>query len=137
MAQSMPQLSVLIAIDDLFFLSKIKTALESQGCIVRIASQSPSLLKMALEQVPSLVILDLGLSTLDPPAFLDTLRATAGLSRLPVLCYTNHTRVPEWEKRLKDNNVKVVPNSYISSGITDVMGLLELFKTRNDGMVGL
>jgi CheY-like chemotaxis protein len=137
MSQSMSHLNVLIAIDDLFFLSKIKTALESQGCTVRVASQSPSLLKMASEQVPSLLILDLGLSNSDPPAFLDALRATTGLSRLPVLCYTNHTRVPEWEERLKDKNVKVVPNSYISSGITNILGLLELFKPINNGSVGL
>jgi len=124
----MPPLNILVAIDDLFFLSKIKTALESQGCTVRVASQSSSLLKMAQEQVPSLLILDLGLAALDAPVFLDALRGTAGLSRIPVLGYTNHTRVPDWEERLKDKNVKVVPNSYISGSINNMMGLLSLFK---------
>jgi DNA-binding NtrC family response regulator len=120
--------TILLAIADLFFLSKIKTALEAQGCIVRVATQVQPILKEAVDQAVSLLILDLGISTLDPVQLLQEIRRTEPLGNLPVLCYINHTQVPAWEEKLKDNLVKVVPNSFISSNIVNVVGLIGLFK---------
>jgi DNA-binding response OmpR family regulator len=115
--------AVLVAIADLFFLSKIKTALEAQGCTVRIATQAQPLLKEAVNLKPSLMILDLGLSTADPVLLIQELRRTHELNSLPVLCYTNHTQVQKWEEKLKDNMTKVVSNSYISSNINRIIYL--------------
>jgi len=119
--------TVLVAITDLFFLSKIQTALEHQGCAVRVATQSMQIIKVAIDQKPSLLILDLGLSTEDPVLLLQELRRIPDLHNLPVLCYTNHTQVSSWEEKLKDKMTKVVPNSYISSNINNIVGLKNLF----------
>jgi PleD family two-component response regulator len=121
--------TILIAITDLFFLSKVRTALENQGCTVRVATQSQHILKEALDQKPSLIVLDLGLSTLDPVHLIQELRGIPELHNLPVLGYTNHVQVPNWEEKLKDKTTKVVPNSYISSNITNIVGILDLFKS--------
>lgn len=118
---------VLIAISDLFFLSKIKTALEAQGCGVHVATKIPAILQKALSQNPSLLILDMGLSTLDPVELLDEIRKTPTLERLPVLGYTNHTKLSKWQKNSSDKFLKVVPNSHISGNISNVVGLLDLF----------
>ena len=119
--------TVLIAVSDLFFLSKIKSALEAQGCMVRVATQVQPFLKEAVEQKPSLIIIDLGIATMDPVHLIQEIRRNPQLMDLPVLCYTNHTQVPDWEEKLKDKITKVVPNSYISSKINDVVGLKTLF----------
>ncbi|MBI3597134.1 MAG: response regulator [Nitrospirae bacterium] len=124
----MTNTTVLVTITDLFFLSKIQTALENQGCAVRVTTQSQQILKEALDQKPSLLILDLGLSTVDPLLLIQELRRIPDLHNLPVLCYTNHTQVQNWEEKLKDNMTKVVPNSYISSHTDNLVGLLNLFK---------
>jgi len=123
----MPNPSVLLAITDLFFLSKIRTALETQGCAVRVAAQSQRIIKEALDQKPSLIILDLSLSTVDPVQLIQELRRIPELNHLPVLGYTNHTQVPNWEEKIKDNKTKVVPNSYISSNIKSIVVLIGLF----------
>jgi len=119
--------TILVAISDLFFLSKIKTALEAQGCTVRVAAQVQAILKEALDQKPSLMILDLGIATLGAVQLIREIRRTDQLKDLPVLCYTNHTQVPDWEEKLKDDSVKVVPNSFISSKISNIVGLIDLF----------
>lgn len=124
----MTNTTVLVAITDLFFLSKIQTALESQGGAVRVVTQSKQILKEAIDQKPSLLILDLGLSTVDPVLLIQELRRIPDLHNLPVLGYTNHTQVQNWEEKLKDNMTKVVPNSYISSHIDNFVGLLNIFK---------
>jgi DNA-binding response OmpR family regulator len=120
--------TILLAIADLFFLSKIKTALEAQGCTVRVATQVQPILKEAVDQAVSLIILDLGISTLDPVQLVQEIRRTEPLGNLPVLCYINHTQVPAWEEKLKDNRVKVVPNSFVSSSIGNIVGLTGMFK---------
>jgi DNA-binding NtrC family response regulator len=125
--------TILVAIDDLFFLSKITTALKAQGCTVRVATQIQPILKEAADQKPSLMILDLGIATLDPAQLLQEVRRIPQLIDLPVLCYTNHTQVPSWEEKIKDNAVKVVPNSYISSNISNIVGLISLFNHKNTG----
>jgi PleD family two-component response regulator len=119
--------TVLVTITDLFFMSKIRTALETQGCIVRVATQSKEIIKEAIDQKPSLLILDIGLSTEDPVLLVQELRRIPDLHNLPVLCYTNHTKVQSWEGKLKDKMTKVVPNSYISSNINNIVGLINLF----------
>jgi DNA-binding response OmpR family regulator len=119
--------TILVAIDDLFFLSKITTALNAQGCTVRVATQVQAILKEAVDQKPSLMILDLGIGTLDPAQLIQEVRRLPQLIDLPVLCYTNHTQVPSWEEKLKDNSVKVVPNSFISSNISSIVGLIIMF----------
>jgi PleD family two-component response regulator len=121
--------TILVAITDLFFLSKIRTALENQDCTVRVATQSQQILKEALDQKPALIVLDLGLSALDPVHLIQELRGIPELHNLPVLGYTNHAQVPNWEEKLKDKTTKVVPNSYISSNITNIVGILDLFKS--------
>jgi DNA-binding response OmpR family regulator len=119
--------TVIVAITDLFFLSKIRTALETQGCVVRVAAQSKQIIKEGIDQKPLLLILDLGLSTEDPALLIQELRRIPDLQNLPVLCYTNHMQVQSWEEKLKDKMIKVVPNSYISSNIHNLVGLINLF----------
>jgi DNA-binding NtrC family response regulator len=123
--------TILVAIDDLFFLSKITTALKAQGCTVRVATQVQPLLKDAVDHKLSLIILDLGIATMDPVHLIQEVRRIPQLKDLPVLCYTNHTQVPSWENKIKDNAIKVVPNSFISSNIGNLVGLMSLFNSKN------
>ncbi len=127
----MPNPTVLVVITDLFFLSKINTALKAQGCTVCMATQVQPILKEAVDQKPSLMILDLGIATMDPVQLIQEVRRIPQLKDLPVLCYTNHTQVLSWEEKIKDKAVRVVPNSYISSNIGNVVGLIGLFNHNN------
>jgi DNA-binding response OmpR family regulator len=119
--------TVLVAITDLFFMSKIRTALESQGCVVWVALISKQIIKEAIDKKPSLLILDLGLSNEDPALLIQELRGIPDLHNLPVLCFTNHTRVKSWKEKIKDKVTKVVSNSFISSNINDIVGLITIF----------
>jgi len=128
--------TVLIATTDLFFMSKIKTALEAQGCRVLVATQTQQILKVAHDQSPALMILDLGLSMIDPAVLIQEIRRAPNIKDLPVLCYTSHTQVPTWEANLKDGRTKVVANSYISSNLNSIVGLIGLFDDTNRPQVG-
>lgn len=119
--------TVLVAVTDLFFLAKIRTALEAQGCIVRVATEAKQIINESISNKPAIVILDLGLSSINPIVFIKELREIPDLKKIPVLGYTNHLQVPDWEDRLKDDKTKVVPNSYISSNINRIVELIELF----------
>lgn len=127
----MTQPTVLIAITDLFFMSKIKTAMEAQGCRVLVATETQQILKVAHDQNPTLMILDLGLSKIDPADLIQEIRRSPNINELPVLCYTSHTQVPTWESNIKDGRTKVVANSYISSNANNIVGLMSLFNSIN------
>ena len=119
--------TIWIIVSDLFFLSKLRTSLEAQGCAVKV-SPNPEALLAAPQANPDLMILDLGLGGTPPAEHIKKLRESGHLN-LPVLAYTNHARIPQWTEKIKDARTKVVSNSYISENIKNVVGLIDLFKT--------
>lgn len=127
---------ILLVVSDLFFLSKLTTALEAQHCSVQGATQIPAILQKAQTHKPALLILDLGISPLDPTELIAQIRLKPGLEDLLIMGYTNHTKISAWEDKLPNRSLKVVPNSYISDNIGDVVGLLSVFNRDNSTGVG-
>ncbi len=116
---------ILLAVSDLFFLTKIRTSLESQGLEVIVATREEEVLAKAEAKRPALIILDLGLSSLNPVGLVNRLRQFPSLRDLPVLGFTHHAQIDTWEKDLQGIKVKVVPNSFISSNIKDIVGIID------------
>lgn len=118
---------ILAAVSDLFFMSKIRSALETQGYNVRFERGPEEILKSAAGTKPVLLVLDLGLASAGWEDFFPRLREVEGMESLPVLGFTNHTQVPYWEGRLKDRRLKVVANSLFSLKIWHIVDLLSIF----------
>lgn len=125
--------TVILSVADLFFISKLKTALENQNCTVRLAPNATKILTAVEEGLPSLVILDLENDQHDPIGIVQTIRDVEKLKDLPILAYTNHMKIIEWEKKIKGNQTIVVSNSYISAHISDFSGLKMLFEDQQSG----
>lgn len=121
--------NIILSLADLFFVSKLQTALESQDCSVRLAPHETDIMKAIENDPPDLLILDLENSQHDPQTIIRNIRKGERSKEIPVLAFTNHTKLLEWESKLKDPKSVVVSNNFISTYISDVARLRLLFET--------
>ncbi len=123
---------IILSVADLFFVSKLKTALENQKCSVRLAPHETEIQEALKIDPPNLLILDLENTQHDPRAIIQSIREGDRSKELPILAFTNHTILLEWEEKLKDQKTVVVSNNFISTYISDVVGLKLLFDKKKE-----
>lgn len=81
---------VLALVDDLLFSSKIRGALQPSGQPVQFVRQRDAAVTAVRENHPSLLILDLDRSTLDPIGVIRELKADESLSGTRVIGFVSH-----------------------------------------------
>jgi CheY-like chemotaxis protein len=89
---------ILCAVDDLMFVSKLRSAASGAGVTLTFARSPESLLAEARATRPALVIVDLNADRLRPIEAIAALRADPDLSTLRIVGYVSHvdaTRVAE------------------------------------------
>lgn len=92
------QKKILIVEDDPFFSMVLKGRLEKENFIVHQAFDGEEALKMAREDVPDLIILDLIIPKLSGFEFLETAFADPALNKVPVVVASNLGQDSDIEK---------------------------------------
>ncbi|MCS6263701.1 MAG: histidine kinase [Nitrospira sp.] len=108
-------ITILVAVTDIFFYTKVRDALRPQGyTLERIRSQDEVAEKTASDS-PAALILNMNDLAIDAFQALETLRADPALRSLPILAFANHEETDTW-RRAKDLGVtKIVSRNEFSA----------------------
>src|SRR5919202_1764664 len=89
------------AVSDMLFASKIRGTAEQLGVAVSFARSEDGLFDLAKTDVPSLVILDLQETRLDPFALAARLKADEQLRAVPLVAFFSHVET-ELQRRARE-----------------------------------
>lgn len=120
MNQTNPK-TILVAITDIFFYTKVRDALLPDGYRLEKARAQQDILEKASSSNPALVLLDMNDRTIDAFQALETLKADPRLSSIPVLAYANHEEVDTWNRARALGVTKIVSRNEFSARTRDLV----------------
>jgi PleD family two-component response regulator len=85
---------ILALVDDLIFMSKIKSTAAKLGVPVVISRSADGALAEMRKQTPALVIFDLNNARTNPLGTFATMKADPALAAIPTLGFAGHTQGP-------------------------------------------
>jgi len=115
------QKTVLVAVTDIFFYTKVRDALFPQGYRLEKARSQPDIAEKAAATNPVAVILDMNDQLLDAFEALTTLKADARLKSIPTLAFANHEEVDTWNRAKALGITKIVSRNEFSSRTKGLM----------------
>jgi PleD family two-component response regulator len=114
MNQTNPK-TILVAINDIFFYTKVRDALLPDGYRLEKARAQQDILEKASSGNPALVLLDMNDRAVDAFQALETLKADPRLSSIPILAYANHEEVDTWNRARALGVTKIVSRNEFSA----------------------
>jgi CheY-like chemotaxis protein len=117
----MEQRTVLVVIDDLFFLSKVQTTLQHLGLAATVITAPEALQAYLQHTTPALAVVDLTLRTGDAVYLIRTIRATHGGEHSPILAFGSHIAVDIRQQALQAGATYVVAKSEFSKHLPDLI----------------
>jgi PleD family two-component response regulator len=115
------QKTILVAINDIFFYTKVRDALLPDGYRLEKARAQQDILEKAASGNPALVLLDMNDRTVDAFQALETLKADPRLKSIPVLAYANHEEVDTWNRARALGVTKIVSRNEFSARTRDLV----------------
>jgi len=113
--------TILVAVTDIFFYTKVRDALRPQGyTLERIRSQD-EVAEKAVSLAPAAMILNMNDLGIDAFKALEALRADAALRTIPILAFANHEEVDTWKRAKELGVTKVVSRNEFSSRTRDLV----------------
>jgi DNA-binding response OmpR family regulator len=113
--------TVLVVIDDLFFLSKVQTTAQHLGLNIQVCTDRAGLQAHLATTMPALVIVDLTLGSGDAVSLIHTIRATTHGQKAPLLAFGAHVDVATRERALQAGAHRVVAKSEFSRRLPDLI----------------
>ena len=113
--------TILVGINDIFFYTKVRDALASQGYRLAKARLQQEIVEKASTIGPAAVILDMNDRTLDAFHALETLKNDPRFKPIPVLAYANHEEVDTWNRARALGVTKIVSRNEFSSRTRDLI----------------
>lgn len=113
--------TILVMIDDLFFLSKVQATLGQLGLEARIMTDAARLQAYLQETAPALAVVDLTLQSGDAVSLIHTVRATPHGRTVPILAFGAHVAVAMREQALQAGADQVVAKSEFSRHLPDLI----------------
>lgn len=117
----MDKTTILVAITDIFFYTKVRDALLPDGYRLEKARAQQDILEKTSSGNPALVLLDMNDRTVDAFQALKTLKADPRLSSIPVLAYANHEEVDTWNRARALGVTKIVSRNEFSARTRDLV----------------
>ena len=118
----MEQPTVMIVVDDLFFLTKIQTTLKHLGLTAQVLTQRAAIQASVRTAVtPVLVVVDLTLRADDAVAVISAIRATGSGMPIAILAFGAHVAVEMRQQALQAGADRVVAKSEFSNHLPDLI----------------
>ncbi len=114
--------TVLVAVTDIFFYTKVRDALRQSGYRLERARSQDDIALKASSLRPAALILNMNDDTLNAFQALTTLKSNPGLKGLPILAFANHEEVDTWNRAKSMGITKIVSRNEFSAR---TRGLLE------------
>lgn len=115
-----PTRRILVAVDDLFFLAKIRETARQLKVPIELAKSDQELLGKT-EPPPSLIILDLNSAALKPLATIGKIRQKPELKRTPLIGFLNHLQADLKVKAQEAGCDLVMPRSAFSQNLPGLL----------------
>lgn len=107
--------TILVAITDLFFYTKVKDALRQTNFQIEKARAQQDIVDKAASASPSLIILNMNDLTLDAFHALEELEGDPRLKAIPTLAFANHEEVDTWHRAKALGVTKIVSRNEFSA----------------------
>ena len=112
---------ILAVLDDLMFTSKIKTAASQLGVAVTFA-RSAEAARAALESTPpSLVILDLNGTRVDPLGVVASMKSNPRLADIPTVGFVSHVQTDVIDRARAAGVAEVLARSAFTQQLADIL----------------
>ncbi len=109
------QRTVLVAVSDVFFYTKIRDALLPNGYRLDRARTQSEVSEKAAALHPAAMILNMNDGTLDAFQALEQIKGNDRLKAIPVLAFANHEEVETWKRAKELGVTKIVSRNEFSS----------------------
>jgi len=113
--------TVIAAVDDMFFASKIKATAKALGTVVNFPRTLPALLSLAGDERPDLFIVDLHNARLDPIALAKQLKSSEELKSIPLMGFFSHVNVELQRQAVEAGYDEVLPRSLFARDLADIL----------------
>ena len=117
----MNQKTILVAVTDIFFYTKVRDALMAKGYKIERARTQQDIAEKASATIPSAFILNMNDETLNAFQALETLKADAGLKTIPILAFANHEEVDTFNRAKALGVTKIVSRNEFSTRLKDLV----------------
>lgn len=107
--------TILVAVTDIFFYTKVRDALMSKGYQIDKARLQREIADKALSTSPSAVILNMNDQVLDAFQALEALKADPQMKAIPTLAFANHEEVDTWNRAKALGVTKIVSRNEFSA----------------------
>lgn len=107
--------TLLVAVTDIFFYTKIRDALLPQGYQLEKARTQDDVPQKAVALRPSAMILNMNDLNVDAFQALAAVKADAGLQTIPILAFANHEEVETWTRAKELGVTKIVSRNEFSA----------------------
>jgi CheY-like chemotaxis protein len=112
---------VIAAVSDMLFASKIRGTAEHLSVTVEFARSADALFDAAKTEAPSLIILDLHATQLDPFALAARLKADEQLRGVPVVAFFSHVQT-ELQRRAEEAGIEhILPRSAFTKRLPEIL----------------
>ena len=109
------QKTILVAITDLFFYTKVRDALRQPDYQLEKARAQQDIVDKALSAAPGAIIFNLNDLTLNAFQALEQLKADPRLKGIPTLAFANHEEVDTWNRAKALGVTKIVSRNEFSA----------------------
>jgi PleD family two-component response regulator len=111
----MDKKTILVAITDLFFYTKVRDAIRQPEYRLEKARSQQEIVDKALSAVPGVIILNMNDLALDAFRALEKLNADPRLNGIPTLAFANHEEVDTWHRAKSLGVTKIVSRNEFSA----------------------
>jgi PleD family two-component response regulator len=115
------QKTILVAVTDIFFYTKVRDALRTGGYRIEKARTQQDIGEKTVATPPVAVILDMNDLTLDAFQAIETLKADSRSKSIPILAYANHEEVDTWNRAKALGVTKIVSRNEFSARTKDLV----------------
>ncbi len=110
-----PTKTVLVAVSDIFFYTKIRDAFKPAGYTLKRLKSDADLEEKAKSLQPVAIVINMNDDSLNGVQALQTLKQDHELKHIPVLAFANHEEVDTWRKAKELGIDKIVSRNEFSS----------------------
>ena len=112
---------ILAIVDDLMFVSKIRTAASQLGAAVTFARSSEAALAEMRKNPPALVILDLNNARTDPLGTVAAMKRDPSLAAIPTMGYASHVQTDVIDLARKAGVDEVLARSAFTQRLAEIL----------------
>ncbi len=107
--------TILVAITDLFFYTKVRDALRQPDYQLEKARMQQDIVDKCISTSPSVIIFNMNDLTLDAFQALELLKTDPRLKNIPTLAFANHEEVETWNRAKALGVTKIVSRNEFSA----------------------